>query len=323
MKLLRTNAKGTQDLTQLVSRITWAGDIKSCSRSLEVDLVSLPDVELPEATVDLGDHVAFWGDTDQLFDGFVFSVQTATDARTKTIRCYDRGVYLNNNQGYYRFTNTTPEAVVQQLAGEFGLSLGAIASTGHRFSRNFLGQSLYKIMATGYTLAAAATGERYRIAFELDKLTVRKKEQGQYTLVIKGGSNLLTASVTESIENLVNRVRIVDDSYKLVTTQENGGHIQQYGVMQRVIKQSDNSTEEAKALLEDNGPTQKITLECVGDTRSIAGTMVAVQEPYTGLWGKFWVDSDTHTWADGIYTNKLVLNFENVMDEQEVGNLPE
>ena len=286
-------------------------------------MVSLLDASLPKAAVDLGAHVAFWGEDGQLFDGFVFSVQVATNDRTSTIRCYDRGIYLNNNQGYYRFQNTTPEAVAQKLAEEFGFSLGEIAPTGHRFSRNFLGQSLYKILATAYTLASASTGDRYRIAFELDKLTVRKKQQDQETLVIRGGSNLLSASVTESIENLVNRVRVVDDSYQLVTTQEDAASIQKYGVLQQVLRQSENSSAEAKALLEDNGPSQKITLECVGDTRSIAGRMAAVQEPYTGLWGLFWIDSDSHTWADGIYTNKLTLNFKNIMDEQEVGTLPE
>ena len=181
MKLLRTNQSGTQELSQMISRVTWSGDIQACSRCLEFDLVSMPGVELPEAPVELGDRMAFYEDN-QLFDGFVFSIQTGTNDRTKTVRCYDRGIYLNNCQGYYRFQNTTPEAVAQKLAEEFGFSLGEIAATGHRFSRNFLGQSLYKILATAYTMASASTGDRYRIAFELDKLTVRKKQQDQETM---------------------------------------------------------------------------------------------------------------------------------------------
>lgn len=322
MKLLRINATAAQDMTQMVSRCTWSGDIQSCSRCLELELVSLPDVGLPDAPVELGDRMAFYDDG-QLFDGFVFSIQTGTNDRTKTVRCYDRGIYLNNCQGYYRFQNTTPEAVAKTLAGDFGFSLGEIFATGHRFSRNFLGQSVYKILATAYTLASASTGDRYHIAFELDKLTVRKKQQDQDTLVIRGSSNLLSASVTESIENLVNRVRVVDDSYQLVTTQEDAASIARYGALQRVLRQSENSTAEAKSILEDNGPSQKITMECIGDTRCIAGRMAAVQEPYTGIWGLFWIDADSHTWADGIYTNKLTLNFKNIMNEQEVGSLPD
>lgn len=321
MKLLRVNAAGTQDLTQMVTRYTWSGDIKSCSRTLEFDLLCIAGVaEPPKVEVDLGDRVAFY-DAEQLFDGFVFSVRTATNDRTKTVRCFDRGVYLNRSQGYYRFTGTTPQAVARRIAADYGLSLGEIAAANHTFSRSFLGQSLYKILATSYALASAATGEKYQIGFELDKLTVRVKRQDANTLVLRGGSNLLGASVTESMEQMINRVRIVDQRCNPVATKEDAESIRKYGVLQTVLRQSETSAAEAQRLLADNGPAQKITVDCVGDTRSITGRMVAVQERHTGLWGLFWIDSDTHTWSSGIYTNKLVLNLRNVMDEQEVGTL--
>lgn len=44
-----------------------------------------------------------------------------------------------------------------------------------------------------------------------------------------------------------------------------------------------------------------------------------VKEPYTGLSGVFFIDADSHTWKNGIYTNKLTLNFQNLMDEKESG----
>jgi len=321
MKLLRTNAAGTQDLSQLISRYTWSGDVKSCSRTLEIDLACVAGAtEPPKVEIDLGDRVAFY-DAEQLFDGFVFSIQKTTNERTKTIRCFDRGIYLNRSQGYYRFTGATPEAIARRIAADYNFPLGEIAATNHTFSRSFLGQSLYKIIATAYTLAAASTGEKYQIGFELDKFCVRAKRQDANTLVIRGGSNLLSASVTESIEQLINRVRIVDRGCSLVSTKEDAESIRKYGVFQNVLQQSESSAAEAQKLLADNGPTQKITVECVGDTRSITGRMVAVQERHTGLWGLFWIDSDTHTWTNGIYTNKLILNFKNIMDEQEVGAL--
>lgn len=305
----------------MIVRYTWSGDIASCCRSLEFDITCIAGaVELPQVEIDLGDRIAFYAEQ-QLFDGFVVSIQKATGDRSKTIRCVDRGFYLNQNQGYYRFRNTTPEVVAKTLSTDFSFSLGDIVSTGHKFSRNFLGQSIYKILATGYTLASAATGDKYHIGFELDRLCVRKKQQDANTLVIKGGSNLLSSSVTESIERLINRVQVVDKSHNLIATEEDTASIRAYGVLQNVLQQSDDSAAKAKKLLADNGPTQKITLDCVGDIRSVTGRMVAVQESHTGLWGLFWIDSDTHTWSKGVYTNKLVINFKNIMDEQEVGTL--
>lgn len=321
MKFLVTGKAGTKDLTQLVQRATWSGDKASCARTLEADIACIAgDALLPQADIELGDRVLFYGDA-QLFDGFVFSVQVGTSDRTKTIKAFDRGVYLNRNQGYYAFQRTTPEDIVRRVAEDFGIPLGEIARTGYRFSRNFLGQSLYKIIATAYTLASADTGEKYRVEFSLDRLSVRRIEQDDNTLIIRGGSNLLTASVTESIEEMTNRVRVVNKSYRAVDTVEDADAIARYGVMQSVLNQGEDSAKQAKAVLADGGAKQKVTLTCMGDTRSITGRAVAVYESHTGLWGLYWIESDSHTWQNGIYTNKLVVSYKKTMDEQEAGSL--
>lgn len=309
--------------TQMISRYTWSGDLRSCCRTLELELLcTATDSYLPKVDMELGDRVLFSGATKQLFVGTVVTITVATGAGTKTVRCFDGGFLMNRNEAYYKFTATTPEAIVRRLSADYGIPLGDIAATGYQMSRNYLGDSLYKIAATGYTLAAAQTGEAYHIGFDLEKLTVRKKQPGSQTLIIQGGSNLISASTTESIEKLVNRVRIVDKDQKLIATEEDAKSIQLYGLAQQVISQSDDSGKQAKKVLADNGPTQKISIECLGDESCITGGTVVVHDTFTGLWGLFWIESDTHVWAKGLYTNKLVLNFKRLMDEQEVGSLP-
>ena len=81
------------------------------------------------------------------------------------------------------------------------------------------------------------------------------------------------------------------------------------------------ATAEANKILEDNGVLQKITVENLGNSANMAGGAVVVQEPYTGLYGLFYIDSDVHTWKNGQYYNKLVLNFQNLMDEKDAGKL--
>lgn len=46
-----------------------------------------------------------------------------------------------------------------------------------------------------------------------------------------------------------------------------------------------------------------------------------LDEPYTGLYGLFFIEADTHTWKNGLYFNKLTLNLKAVMDEKETGEL--
>ena len=94
--------------------------------------------------------------------------------------------------------------------------------------------------------------------------------------------------------------------------------------MQNVLKQADGEDTASKAqkLLDENGVEQKITVNNLGNAANLTGGTVVVREPYTGLYGLFYIDGDTHTWKNGLYLNKLVLNFKNIMDEQEAGSLP-
>lgn len=325
LKLLIKSSGGTTDVSQLAQTITWAGDYQQCARSLDFGLISSPtDKDIPVVKCSLGDAVSLYQDSAELFEGWVFTRQKSTDGKTIDIGCFDRGIYLKNNEASYKFTNTTPEAVTKKVAADFGIAVGEIAVTGFKFNRNFLGETLYNIIDTSYTLASAKTKKKYHIVFKGTKLCVVEKKVTDSTLIIEGGSNLMDATMSESIEDMVNQVVIYDKNDKLVKTVKNAEAIKLYGVMQNYLKQSDSEDTAAKAqkLLDDNGVEQKITINNLGNIANVTGGTVVVREPYTGLYGLFYIDSDTHTWKNGLYLNKLVVNFKNIMDEQEAGALP-
>jgi hypothetical protein len=162
------------------------------------------------------------------------------------------------------------------------------------------------------------------IRFSGAKLNVIEKKVNDETLIIKGGSNLMSASTSESITNMINQVAIYNSQDQLVATQKDAESIKLYGLLQSYLRQADDEdvTTKAKKILESNGVTQKITIENIGNIANITGNTVVVKEPYTGLHGLFYIDSDVHTWKNGQYYNKLVVNFKNIMDEQEAGSLP-
>ena len=124
--------------------------------------------------------------------------------------------------------------------------------------------------------------------------------------------------------SMINQVAIYNKDDKLIKTLKNAEAIKLYGVMQDYLKQPEKEdvTAQAKKLIDDNGEVQKITLNNLGNIANVTGGTVVVREPYTGLYGLFFIDSDVHTWKNGIYLNKLVVNFKNMMDEKEVGSLP-
>ena len=325
IKLLLKNIDGTFDISQLVTQITWSGDYQQCARTLNLSLLSSPtDKTIPVVKCDLGSAITLMQDNRTLFEGFIFERTKSTESSTIDITCFDRGIYLKRNRTSYKFTNQTPEAITKRVCSDFEIDIGEVVSTGAKITRNFLGSTLYEIIQTAYTLASYQTKKKYYITFKGSKLHVLEKKVTEETLVIEGGSNLMDATTSESISRLINRVPIYDKDDNFIRYVENTELTKLYGLLQDYIKQSDgeNVGEKAQKMLDDNGVQQKITINNLGNVANVTGGTVVVREPYTGLYGLFFIDSDVHTWKNGLYLNKLVINFKNMMDEKEVGSLP-
>ena len=320
IKLLVANETEIQDITYLVTQIDWSGSYKSAARSLEFEIVAYAsDDAIPTANIELGNAVSFMDGDTVLFEGYIVNRRKVTNGNSISVRCYDRGLYLKGNTAIYQFKNTTPESAARKVCEDFGIPVGEIAETGISLTHNFIGKRLYDIIIGMYTMASEQSEDKYIVVFKGGKLCVLKKELGEDTLVIKGGSNLMNLSVSESIENLTNQVVIYEKDYKTVGTHNDENSIRLYGLFQSMIRNGDDAEKRAKHMLRDDAePTQKITVNTLGDTRSVTGNMVMLEEPYTGLWGLFYIDEDNHTWKKGQYYNKLVLNLKNIMDEKEV-----
>ena len=150
----------------------------------------------------------------------------------------------------------------------------------------FIGVSLYKIIMTAYTLAGAAGRKAYQIRFSGDKLCVVEIRENDQTLILEGGVNLQSASAADSIENTITQVAVYNTDNQIVKTVKKTrdcSHL--YGVIQNHLRQSDgeDAGAEAQKLLDDNGLSQTITVENLGNIACITGNTVVVQEPYTGL----------------------------------------
>lgn len=325
IKLFITNNTKSVDVTELAQAITWSGDYQQCARTLDIELISsYTDKNIPVITCELGSIVTLTSDNKILFEGIVFERQKSTDSNTINITCYDRGIYLKRNEATYKFSGITAEAIVKRVCADFGISIGSVATTGIKISRNFVGVTLYQIMQTAYTLAAEQTGKQYIIRFSGKKLNVIEKKATNETLIIEGGTNLMSASTSESISNMINQIAIYNSKDVLVKTLKSSENIKLFGLMQSSMKQPDKQDVSAKAkkILSDNGVIQKIVINNLGNIANITGGTVIVREPYTGVYGLFYIDSDTHTWKLGQYYNKLTVNFKSIMDEQEAGSLP-
>lgn len=324
MKITITNSKGSFDATELVTAVRWSGDYRQCARTLSLGLLSSELFDVVDCAPGAGVAMQEGGRT--IFTGFVFDRTKSTASQVIDLTCFDHGFYLNRNQTAKKYVGMTPEAAAAALASEFGLAVGTLATTGVPVSRNFPASArgaptLYEIIMTLYTEAAKTTGKAYFASFSGGVLSVLEKGSAGKILVIEGGSNLIDATVTESAQGVVNRVAVYDKNDNPLYTKSDDASAALYGVLQTAIKQADGKDAAATVteLLKKAAPEQKITVNNLGDISCVTGGAVMLHEPYTNLYGKFYIDSDLHQWKYGVYTNKLTLNLVAVMDEKSAG----
>lgn len=316
MRLVITSPGGSsRDITDLVTTVELSGDQRQAARTLSFGLLSAPgDSAIPEVDCSLGSAVSLAADG-MVFSGYVYSRTKNTEESVIQVRCMDRGFALKRIKAAKKFVATTAEAATAQLCGEYGIPTGALEATGVPLTRNFIGVALYDMIATLYSLAAQQTGKEYHLGFVGERLEVWEIGGRTSPVILRGKENLIGATTTESVEDMVNAVQILDDAGNVLSQVQNQAYIGLYGLMQETLRQTkEDLGPKAKELLETRGVSQKITIQNSGDASLVTGTAVTVREPVTGLCGRFFILSDTHSWKKHLYFNKLVVDYKMTME---------
>ncbi len=315
MKLLT----GGKDISELVEQIKWSGDTKQVARTIQFSIAkNKQDKDFPAVVINEGDEIIMQDDDGgNIFGGIIFDIDKNAGSKVESYLAYDLMFYINNSD-VNRLLSGTPETIVPDLCAELGIESGEMAETGITVSMSCFGRKAYEAIMMAYTAAARRNGSKYMpLMTDINKVSVIEKG----TLcgaVMTGDYNLIAATYKSTLQGLINRVLITDKNNNVVKTVEDAASIEKYGLVQKVVKQNDGEdvTTEAEKLLATT--TASATVSGVpNDFRAISGYSVIVQETDTGLYGQFYIESDTHTFSCGKAQMDLTLAFENLMDEVE------
>lgn len=308
-----------RDVTQLVQSLSWSGSIRQTARELTARL-AVPR-EGGTALTELAEGAALIlmeGET-RLFTGQLLDASTDSRSSAVQLSALDGGRFLAGNQGWYRFTGSTPEEAAAQVCRDFGIPTGRLAATGVPLRRRFPGTSLDDIITTMYTLAGEQNGRRYLLRFT---------GEGALEVVSKAetpGMELVrTMGVTNrwSVEDLCNSVAIYTREGQLAGREEDSASQALNGRLERAMVQKGgtDARAEAQAWLADHGLRQTVTAEILDPPAALrTGEAVLLRDNGSGAAGAFWVDGDTHTWRDGLHTGRFTLNFRNLMNRTQAG----
>lgn len=310
---------GETDITNLTIGLTLSGDITQAARKLEVTFLQDDrDQLVPAVTLDVGYTVQFFDDDNVLvFQGNIYQLERDRAKSQMKFTAHDNLFVLNRSKATRKFKDSLPEDIARSICSEMGIKVGSIVSTGVPVSFIANAKTGYQIIQGAYSEASKVNQKKYQQIMRGDELCVIEK--GELCGFIADSTVNLTDSIYKaSIEQLVNAVKIISkDGENVVGWVSDSESMSRYSMVQEVYKEQDgkDSQVEAKALL--NKPEYEGQLTVVpADFSLVSGYSLIVRD--SSFNGQFYIKSDSHSFAGGVHTAKLALQFENIMETVEV-----
>ncbi|MCM3784310.1 hypothetical protein M3231_15105 [Neobacillus mesonae] len=308
---------GEYYLDQLVTSATWSGDVSQPHRTLTVSFSNTISGDDQAVNIEVGKELRFYVDGVGLFRGVVFSYSIAQDG-SATIVAHDENVYLTKNTDTRKFVNMTAASIVKDICKTFGVSVGDVANTGYVIPRMILrSMTLWDMMVTALTETRKQNGRKFFVYSTGGKLYLKEKKDATVRWMLEDGVNILTANRTRSIEEMRTSVKVIGqdkESNELSASAKNADLIATYGLMQHMEQAEADSTKSqmeqlAKTRLSELGKvTEDALIEALGNTDITAGTAVYAFESMTDLIGGFYVNADSHTFADGYHRMQITIS---------------
>ena len=288
-----------KDITNICVNATWSGDIDERSRSLNFTYLYNPKISMTLIKIEIGDSINLFDDKNRLlYVGVVTEVASSLSGSDVSVTSRDVLWYLGKNKLAGVYTGSA-ETIARKILDEFGIPVGNLESVAVDKTVISTGdKTIYKAISEAY-------GEDYYIVALGEKVEVRKKGS-EVVAVISGKANLIDARYKKSMEDMVNKVIVLNDDNRKtfeISAEEN----LKYGILQEVIKAEKDKDVVISAKEKLVGIKDASNITAMGNFDVVSGKAVIIQDTSNGFTGKFLVTSDSHSFSGGEHTMSLTV----------------
>jgi len=277
----------------------------------------------------LGDVVLLLKDDEEVYRGVIVTEsRSGRDAYKYTV--YDYAWYLGKSKSVYQFNKIPASKAIERILKDFGMLIGSIPEMNTPIDEIYLEKSPAEIIDDIYKKHERRSGKRFVVEMRKGKIYFEEMKDLLISGTIQFAGNVapmdvmknpLGASRTRTIESLRNRVKILvehdkDDKagakYEVVATTQDEASISKYGLLEDVYKMDAEDTakarEVARILLQRlNRIHQTNSIKLLGDVDFKGGRLLDINEPVTGMSGRFMIVTAKHTVANQLHTMELEL----------------
>lgn len=307
------------NITQAVTSVKWSGAYNQACRQLEFSYINSKYVSVPRIAA--GDIVSAYDypSMDEIFYGMIFGTERSSEIGTLTFTAYDPMKHLLESKGQYVFSNITPEAIAQQVCADAQVPVRFLYPTGVNIKSLICNNmTYYDIIMAAYTKAKKILNKTFFAMIYKRGFSVYHAKWFVKGFVLSDRSTIYSSDITENFTSVVNRIQILDDKNKIVGQVQDADSISRFGIFQDTYTQEqgvDPATAAGTKL--KTLPDQEIKIDAVGDINCIANYFVPLHDAATGLNSRYFIESDEHTWQNGIHTMSLKLRFDAIMDTKD------
>jgi len=306
------------DITPITGLLTWKSSIDQLGVQLDFEIAYNDDRYFPVNPVDIGSMIVLAGQA-EIFRGIVVTEQK-TGRGAVQYTCFDPAFYLNQSKAIYQFKGMAADGAIKKVLGDFGVPVGGVAGMPTLITQIYNDKIVADIIRDILDRVEKETGAKHRMEMRAGKLHIEKQTDLLIKPTFKLAENLAEVPVTaaisnptrrRSIEEMRNSIKIVSED-NVVGEAKNDGLIKQYGLLQEVQSIDKKDTAQAKQiaqnLLKDLGRImEENSIEVPGHDDVRAGRLIEVEEPVTGMTGRYLVKDVAHTVRNGIHTMQLGL----------------
>lgn len=307
------------NITPIIGNLAWRSNIDELGVELSFDLAHGDANYIPKNPCDLGDMVILRNNGLEITRGILVN-EVRKGREPISYKAFDMAFYLNKSKRMYQFKSVTATQAITRICKENNIPIHAIASMKTKIKEIYVSETLSDIIKDILEKVNKDQSTKYRSEMRFGKFHVYKIIDMVINPKVKLAPNLKEFETTQAINNpsrtrqiedMRNRIQLVSDK-KLITQISDEKLIQRYGLLSEIVDVNKDDISKAKNIarntLKELGKVfEEASVDMLGNDLVLAGRMIEIEEPITGMKGKYLINSVQHTVNNGIHKMSVDL----------------
>ncbi|WP_456273634.1 XkdQ/YqbQ family protein [Bacillus sp. AK031] len=323
LKLWRARGNELLDITPITDQITWRSNKDELGVELNFGNAFGDAIHNPKKQVNLGDMVILKDGNREVTRCIVVD-EDITGRQPIPFTAFDLAYYLNESKRVYQFNSISADQAIKRICSDYNVPIYYIVKIPTKIDKIYMNDTLSDIIKDVLLQAEADQGIHYQFEMFEGKFHVYRSKDIMIVprhhnglIYAPNGTDVMQApSRKRTIKGMKNSIQVTSDG-QVLASERNNALIQSYGLLSEIVDVQEEDRPRARNIarntLKELGRVfEENSLNMLGDSRVLAGRLIEITEPITGMKGQYMIESVQHTAQNGIHMMSLDLSMKGV-----------